>query len=46
MEFTTITETLKSILTKKISIKELNQIFIKRIKDNINLNAFIFCDLK
>ena len=42
MEFTSITETLKIIKSKKISIEELNKIFIKRIKDNKNLNAFIY----
>ena len=44
MEFSTITETLKKINNKKISIKELNEIFIKRIKDKMNLNAFIYFD--
>ena len=42
MEFTTITEVLKNIRTKKISVEELNKIFIQRIKDNQNLNAFIY----
>ena len=42
MEFSSITETLKKIRSKKISIEELNKIFIKRIKDNKNLNAFIY----
>ncbi|SVA84281.1 uncharacterized protein METZ01_LOCUS137135 [marine metagenome] len=42
MEFSSITETLKTIRSKKISIEELNKIFIKRIKDNKNLNAFIY----
>ena len=44
MEFTKIQETIKKIKTKKISIFELNQIFIKRIKDNKNINSFIFFD--
>ena len=44
MEFNTITETVKFIQNKKISIKELNQIFIKRIKKNLDLNAFIYFD--
>ena len=42
MEFSSISETLKTIRSKKISIEELNKIFIKRIKDNKNLNAFIY----
>jgi aspartyl-tRNA(Asn)/glutamyl-tRNA(Gln) amidotransferase subunit A len=42
MEFTSITETLKTIISKKISVEELSKIFIKRIKDNKNLNAFIY----
>jgi len=42
MEFSSITETLKTIRLKKVSIEELNKIFIKRIKDNKNLNAFIY----
>ena len=46
MEFSSITETLKTIRSKKISIEELNKIFIKRIKDNKNLNAFIYFNEK
>ena len=42
MEFSSITETLKTIRSKKISVEELSIIFIKRIKDNKNLNAFIY----
>ena len=42
MEFSSITETLKKIRSKEISVEELNKIFIKRIKDNKNLNAFIY----
>ena len=44
MEFSSITETLKNIRSKKISIEELNKVFIKRIKDNKNLNVFIHFD--
>ena len=43
-EFTSINETLSKINSKKISIKELNEIFIKRIKENENLNIFIYFD--
>ena len=42
MEFSSITETLKTIRSKKISVEELSKIFIKRIKDSKNLNAFIY----
>ena len=42
MEFSSITETLKIIKSKQISIEELNKIFIKRIKDKSNINAFIY----
>ena len=42
MEFSTITETLDKIQSKKISVEELNKIFILRIKDNNELNAFIY----
>ncbi len=42
MEFSSITETLKTIRSKKISVEELSNIFIKRIKDSKNLNAFIY----
>ena len=44
MEFTTIKETAKSIKNKKISINELSEIFIKRINQNLNLNAYIYFD--
>ena len=44
MEFKTIIETIEKIRSKKISILELNQIFIKRIRDNKNINSFIFFD--
>ena len=43
-EFTSIKETLSKIISKKISIKELNEIFIKRIKEKENLNIFIYFD--
>ncbi len=42
MNFNTITETSNLIRNKKISVKELSEIFIKRIKENTELNAFIF----
>ena len=42
MEFSSITETLNKIQSKKISVEELNKIFILRIKDNKELNAFIY----
>ena len=44
MEFKTIKETSDSIKNKKISIKELNKIFINRIKKNTNLNSYIYFD--
>ena len=44
MEFNTITESLAKINSNKISIVELNDIFINRIKKNKNLNAFIYFD--
>ena len=44
MEFKTITETRKKIKSKQISILELNQIFINRIKNQKNINSFIFFD--
>ena len=42
MEFSSITEALDKIKSKKISVEELNNIFILRIKDNKKLNAFIY----
>ena len=45
MEFKTITETREKIRSKQISILELNQIFINRIKDQKDINSFIFFDL-
>ena len=42
MEFSSITETLDKIQSKKISVEELNKIFILRIKNNDELNAFIY----
>lgn len=44
MEFKTITETIEKIKSKQISILELNQIFINRIKNKKNINSFIFFD--
>ena len=43
-EFTSIKETLSKINLKNISIKELNEIFIKKIKEKENLNIFIYFD--
>jgi len=43
-EFTSIKETLSKLNSKKISIKELNEIFFKRIKEKENLNIFIYFD--
>ena len=43
-EFTSIKETLSKMNLKNISIKELNEIFIKRIKEKENLNIFIYFD--
>ena len=43
-EFTSIKETLSKLNSKKISIKELNEIFVKRIKEKENLNIFIYYD--
>ena len=42
MEFQTITETISKLKNKKISIKELSEIFIKRAQDKKNLNAYIY----
>ena len=42
MEFITIKETAESIKNKKISINELSEIFIKRINENLDLNAYIY----
>ena len=44
MDFLTITDTLKQIKLKKISVEELSKIFIQRIKDNLDINAFIYFD--
>ena len=44
MEFNTITEIRDKIRSKKISILELNQIFINRIKNKKDINSFIFFD--
>ncbi|SVD67504.1 uncharacterized protein METZ01_LOCUS420358, partial [marine metagenome] len=37
MEFTTIKETSEQLKNKKISIKELSEIFIDRINNNLDL---------
>ena len=42
MEFSTIKETAGKLKKKNISINELNQVFIERIKENSSLNAFIY----
>ena len=42
MEFTSIKKTSGLIKNKKISISELNQIFIQKIKQNSNLNTYIY----
>ena len=44
MEFKTINECNEKILSKKISILELNKIFIDRIREKKYLNAFIYFD--
>ena len=44
MEFNTINECKEKILSKKISILELNKIFIDRIKQQKGLNSFIYFD--
>ena len=44
MEFNTINECKEKILSKKISILELNKIFIDRIKQQKDLNSFIYFD--
>ena len=44
MEFITIKETAESIKNKKISINELTEIFIERIKQKLDLNAYIYFD--
>ena len=42
MDFNSISKILKEIKSKKISILELNKIFINRIKENKDINAFIY----
>ena len=42
MEFTSIKYTSDCIKNKKISIKELSDIFINRINENLNLNSYIY----
>ena len=44
MEFKTIKETSEKLKNKKISIKELNNIFIDRINKKLDLNSFIYFD--
>jgi len=44
MELNTITECLEKINSNKISIVELNDIFIDRVKKNKDLNAFVYFD--
>ena len=41
MSKSSLKQTLKDLDTKKISIRELNQDYLKRIKENENLNVFI-----
>ena len=41
MSKSSLKQTLKDLETKKISIRELNQDYLKRIKENENLNVFI-----
>ena len=44
MTFKSLKETIIQIETKKISIRELNEVFIKKIKENTKLNIFIHFD--
>ena len=44
MEFSTIKYTANQLKNKNISIKELSEIFIDRIKNNLDLNAYIYFD--
>ena len=41
MSKSSLKQTLKDLDTKKISIRELNQDYLKRIKEKENLNVFI-----
>ena len=41
MPKSSLKQTLKDLDTKKISIRELNQDYLKRIKEKENLNVFI-----
>ena len=41
MSKSSLKQTLTDLDTKKISIKELNQDYLKRIKEKDNLNVFI-----
>ena len=42
MQFTTIKETSEQLKNKKISIKELSDVFIDRINNNLDLNTYIY----
>ena len=44
MKSKSLKETIKSIKAKKISIKELNEEYIKNIKEKNHLNIFIHFD--
>ena len=44
MKSKSLKETIKSLEAKKISIKELNEEYIKNIKEKKNLNIFIHFD--
>ena len=46
MEIKSIKKTLELVKSKKISVKELANIYIEKIKKNKNLNAFIYFDEK
>ena len=41
MSKSSLKHTLQDLESKKISIRELNQDYLKRIKENENLNVFI-----
>jgi len=44
MTFRSLKETINSFESKKISIRELNEEYIKKIKEKTNLNIFIYFD--
>ena len=46
MEFISLIKTADKLRNKKISIKELNEIFTNRIKENMHLNAYIYFNEK